>query len=478
MHNQAELFDKLDKLSKSEEYPFHMPGHKRNPESGICKGIQALDITEIEGFDNLHHAQGILKDAMENASNLYGSRRTFFLVNGSSCGILAAISSVVGEKDTLILGRNAHTSAYHGVYMTGCRVVSLYPEMSENSQTYGVIKAADLKRIIDANPKAKAVLITSPTYDGFVSDIEEFSRIVHEAGMLLIVDEAHGAHFGLDERVPKSSVTLGADLVIQSVHKTLPALTQTALLHICSDRVCEERVERFLRIYQTSSPSYLLMGSIDHCIKLMREKGRELFDAFFVKREKLLKELQTLKHLRICMAGEVQDPCKLRIETQPEWMSGRELFERLLMDYHLQMEMSDVGSVLAILTVMDTQEGFERLAKALKEIDAGLERRAFEKKQIRSLQEVLSELRAAEGSQPDMTVREAMDLADANKETVKFEDARGRIATDYLYIYPPGIPILLPGERITEKLLELVLFYEECGLTVQGLSDGRISVIR
>lgn len=505
MENKVSIYERLAAHAHSDLYPYHMPGHKRNSLAGFPAGVAELDITEIENFDNLHHAQGILKDAMREAAELYGADETYFLVNGSTCGVLAAISSAVSPGDTLIVGRNAHMSAYHGAYLRGCNVVSLYPKLIKEYGVYGAVEAGETERLLKRCPEAKAVCITSPTYDGFISDTEAIAAAVHAHGKLLIVDEAHGAHFGFDARMPRNSVDSGADLVIHSLHKTLPSLTQTALLHVKGDRVDRERLARFLRIYQSSSPSYLLMGSIDLCIRQMREHRREWFDSFFERRDALVRELSTLRVLKAVYAdavcgvtanaetcGETArgsacggfDPSKLMIFCQDAGISGVELQRILYEDYHLQMEMAGTHYVLAILTVMDTDEGYTRLAKALTEIDEACcagsqplqkEHAADTGSRLPQAEftAAVASLREQEGSR---NLARAMD--ESETEAVALEQTQGRIVTEFIYAYPPGISVILPGETMTEQVIALLESYRSKGLTMQGLKDETLRTIR
>ena len=513
MEKEFSIYERLAALARSDAYPYHMPGHKRNPKAGLPGGFAELDITEIEYFDNLHHAQGILKDAMEEAAAFYGADKTYFLINGSTCGVLAAIDSVIPRGGTLILGRNAHVSAYHAAYLRDCRVVSLYPELLKEYGVYGAVSIAETERLLQRHPEAKAVCITSPTYDGIVSDVKALAALVHAYGKILIVDEAHGAHFGMDARMPENGVFCGADLVIHSLHKTLPSLTQTALLHVKGSRVNRERLERFLRIYQSSSPSYLLMGSIDHCIRQMREHRGEWLDSFLVQREKLLKELSTLRVLRVVHAGDGNrcaengrsaetafgnasvgfDPSKLMIFCGGAGMTGVELQRVLLEKYHLQMEMAGEDYVLAILTVMDTREGYIRLAKALKEIDAacviGQEKSdtvtggaSGQKESGRTVGMSLRQEAFADAVYAQQRQERAMPLAQAmdadEVEAVALEHAKGRIVTEFVYAYPPGISVILPGELLTEQTIALIKGYRDKGLTVQGPADETLRTVR
>ena len=244
------LEQKLNELEQSDIYPFHMPGHKRaflpfaNP--------YAIDITEIEGFDNLHHATGILQEAQQKAADLYGAKKTYYLVNGSTCGLLAAISAAVPRGEKILVARNCHKAVYHAMYLRQLVPVYLYPE----DTAYGIqgqVTPQMVRKQLEQTPDIRAVVITSPTYDGVVSDIKNIADTVHAYGIPLIVDEAHGAHFGFSPEFPENATRLGADAVIMSVHKTLPAFTQTALLHLCSDRIAEKKGIDFDKAYTSST---------------------------------------------------------------------------------------------------------------------------------------------------------------------------------------------------------------------------------
>ena len=284
-----QLDQKLEKYATGEIYPFHMPGHKR---AGLFfPNPYQIDITEIDGFDNLHHPEGILKDGMAHAAKVFGAKQTFYLVNGSTCGLLAAVSAAVPKRGRLLMARNCHKAVYHAAYLRELSVDYLYPQITE-AGIQGAIRPDEVRLALAGEKKYDAVVITSPTYDGVVSDIEAIARIVHEHGIPLIVDEAHGAHFGFSEAFPVSAKALGADVVIQSIHKTLPAFTQTALLHLQSDRVSEAEMRKFLGIYETSSPSYIFMAGIEKCVRML--ENREILENinFFFYGDDRLKEMR------------------------------------------------------------------------------------------------------------------------------------------------------------------------------------------
>ena len=240
------LYKKLERYGQSDFYPFHMPGHKRNLASSAGKFPFERDITEISGFDNLHHAEGILLEAQENAAQLYGTRRCFFSVNGSTAALLSAISACVSKGGSILVARNCHKAVYHALYLRELQPVYIYPHEDSRLGINGGISPSRVERYLEEHPEVEAVLITSPTYDGIVSNVEKIAEIAHRHEVPLIVDEAHGAHFRFSEYFPVSAADLGADIVIQSFHKTLPSMTQTAVLHVCSDRVDVEKVKQFM----------------------------------------------------------------------------------------------------------------------------------------------------------------------------------------------------------------------------------------
>ena len=290
------LEQKLNELEQSDIYPFHMPGHKRaflpfaNP--------YAIDITEIEGFDNLHHATGILQEAQQKAADLYGAKKTYYLVNGSTCGLLAAISAATRRGDTILMARNCHKAVYHAVELSELKTEYLYPSITKEG-IQGSIHPKDVEEALKRHPKIKAVILTSPTYDGVLSDIRTIAGMVHEKNIPLIVDEAHGAHLGFSENFPASAVSEGADVVIQSFHKTLPSLTQTAVLHRMSERIAPERIRKYLSVYQTSSPSYLLMASIDRCVRILQSRSERYFADLEENLTTFYRKVQDLKHLKV-----------------------------------------------------------------------------------------------------------------------------------------------------------------------------------
>lgn len=484
MKKEELLIQRLKKYQKSEMYPFHMPGHKRaNGMDVHFPDPFSVDITEIDGFDNLHHPEGILKDSMEWAASLYGSDHTWYLVNGSTCGLLSAISAAVSHGGKILVSRNCHKAVYHGIYLNHLETVYVYPQQVPGLGIQGGILPEDVEKALKSEPDIQAVLIVSPTYDGIVSDVEAIAKIVHKAGLPLIVDEAHGAHFVYGDAFPKSALELGADAVIQSVHKTLPSLTQTALLHVKNNRpdggcyIDIKKIERYLQIYQSSSPSYVLMASIENSIFLMdqcRKEGKIAeFEAALLKMRKKLQKMKCLRLVEQDLAGTAGifdvDISKIVISVRNTGLNGEQLSEILRKKYHLEMEMCGADYVTAIAAIGDSEKGLKRLKKALIEIDQELEKNG---KACNDENENSVYSRHAESVLP---VFKAMD---GEQETVLLEKSCGRVCGEFAYIYPPGIPLLAPGERITKEILETLSDYIKKELPVQGLEDTGLSAIQ
>ena len=429
--------DELCKLASSDMYPLHMPGHKRRLDCDI--NPYTYDITEIDGFDNLHAAEGIIKEAEERAAALWGAKSSFFLVNGSTCGILAALSAALPKKGHLLMARNSHKAAYHAAYLRELQVTYLYPVFTEFGIQGGILPE-QVEAALEADESIEAVFLTSPTYDGIVSDIEKIAEIAHQHGIPLIVDEAHGAHLGFHPYFPKSAITLGADVVIQSLHKTLPAPTQTAILHWKSSYIKKERLEWFLNIYETSSPSYLFLASMDECVRLLTEETE----------------------------GFAKDPSKLVLRATKAGLSGEELYQLLREKYHLQLEMCQGDYALAMTSIFDREEGFNRLYAALEEID---KKEAAARRTITP--QFLTEAYAKR------TVRISIaEAQDAKTVEMGLKESVGKTAGAFVYLYPPGIPMLVPGEGISKEAVAVIKTCRENAFRIHGVTEGgKIKVV-
>lgn len=465
------LYDKLKAYGDSDYYGFHMPGHKRNPDITGAGLPYEIDITEIEGFDDLHHADGILVDAQKRAAEVYQADETHFLVNGSTVGILSAISGSTKKGDTILVARNCHKSVYHAIYMNELNPVYLYPEFDTEKHLNTEISVQDVRDALEVHPDIRAVMIVSPTYDGVVSDVEAIAESAHEKGIPLIVDEAHGAHFGFHPYFPESANKKGADIVINSLHKTLPSLTQTAILHINGDLVNRRKVRKYLDMLQSSSPSYVLMASIDACIELLAEKREEIFNSYADILADARKRLGELKHLQI-IETEHYDPSKIVISVKDSQMKSRELYWRLLNDYHLQMEMVAGTYVIAMTSVGDTKEGMDRLVNALLELD----QEAGERK-MDSFEESVGRMIHQEVVYSSAEMEHMLDEVQENQKKclkmLSWSDSIGYISTEYAYLYPPGCPLIVPGERISKEAVDMLMWYDRQDFSVEGLKKEK-----
>ena len=455
------LYEELRAYAKNDYYPFHMPGHKRNEEWLQLGEPISYDITEITNFDNLHHAIGIIQKEQEYIADFYHAKESFFLVNGSSCGILSAISACVPNEKKLLCCRNVHKSVYNAAYIRDIELEYIMPKVNEIGMPLP-IEVSQIKRALADFQDIGAVLITSPTYEGLCSDIEAIAKVVHEYHIPLIVDAAHGAHLGLFGYGIESPVKCGADITIVSTHKTLPCLTQTALLHLGqqSDLYVDcKKVKTFLSIYQTSSPSYVFMGSISNCFhKLKKSDFKQLYTGL----EYFYEKCEKLKYIHLFHDKSLlTDITKLVIYSDK--ISGNTLFDILRDRYHLEFEMASLGYILGITTIADKEEGFERLYFALQEIDLEIENTKEDQEFFEMIRE-----KASPYPKKRMSISQAMD---AQKEKELLREAVGKISGEYIYCYPPGIPILVPGEEITQEMVRDVKLLVESGINVQGLED-------
>lgn len=503
---QPGLLERLTEYAGSDAYPFHMPGHKRREiTDGIPGGFPdpyGIDITEIDGFDNLHHAEGILKDAMDEAAAIYGTDRSWYLVNGSTCGILSAVFATTENGGKILTARNCHKAVYHAICLNRLEAEYLYPEEITEFGINGGIRAEDVRKALEKDAmhcagnsgdvrgkitKIQAVLITSPTYEGVVSDIRVIADVAHEYGIPLIVDEAHGAHLEYADQChsfPKSALEYGADIVIQSLHKTLPCFTQTAILHVKGKLVDQDRISRYLSMFQTSSPSYLFMTGMERCIRYMDGDGRNEMIRYEKRLERFMERMEGLQVLEVLdreICGKYRtvagwDPSKIVVSTmRAEDFHGEELAETLRRKYHLEMEMTAPEYVIAMTSLMDTEEGFERLGTALLEIDGALRRRTESGRKEKAASETPEGLES-KVSHPvrRMLICEAMD---ADTERTAFQDTVGKVSAEFVYLYPPGIPIIAPGEVFTDAIVEKIMAYKAAGLLVQGPADPDADVI-
>lgn len=424
-----------DKLKGNKKLPFHMPGHKRNTKLLGDKLPYEIDITEIDGFDNLHCPEGVIKEIEEKAKKVYNSDNSFLLVNGSTVGILAAISTVLKQGDTVLMARNCHKSVYNAIELVGARAEYILPDTDE----FGIFKAVNTS-VIETKLKIikpKLIVLTSPTYEGVCSDIEKITRLAHSYNIPVLLDAAHGAH--------NISLAKSADIVIMSLHKTLPALTQCAVAHVNSTLVDAKLFRIKLSVFETSSPSYVLMASIDECLSFMSDN--ELINQSFIKeRNALLRSLSPLNKLK---AVEYDDLTKLVIFCGESDITGVQLSDMLRNDYNIEVEMSCKDYIVLILTICDDFENYKTLSKALISIDKTLEKRGF-------------------SANNQLSLPQKSDIFAKNPAFVELDNCEGKVSAEYIWAYPPGIPLITPNEVISAELIDYIKKNIGCGINIQS----------
>ena len=453
-----ELLEKLKQLRQDDPYPMHMPGHKRIRSD--FPDVYDIDITEIEGYDNLHRPEGIIKQLEDETAKLYGADEAYLSVGGSTDMILTAIFAATKQGDKVLIARNSHKSVYHAAILRDLDVTYVYPEILDFGIP-GEIKPEQISEILSSENDIKACILTSPTYEGVISDIEKISDICHSHGVSLIVDAAHGAHLGFGD-FSKNPISLGADAVIVSLHKTLPSLTQTAsLLRNKDSLISAELIRKYFDYFETSSPSYVLMAGIDRCVSFLQEKGKAAFEDYEIRLGILRREIEKIPQITLFKPDCFDyDPSKLVLHLKGR--SGMELAD-ILRRGKIEPEMSSLDYCLAMTSVMDTDEGFERLNEVLKNSTPG----ENSKKSAAGLYSITPEKR--------------YDIGIAEKSEIFFKERNeliGEVSGATVTVYPPGIPLIVPGEVFTEEVSESLEAAETSGLTIDGDSDGKYTVIK
>ena len=447
-----------------DELPMHMPGHKRN--SALAPYLRRLnadiDITEIDGFDNLPRAKGVLRESMRLASELYGSHRTFYMVNGSTGGVLSGIHALTMPGDTALVARNCHMSVFHALGLRRLTAHFIEPEYDHSFEVVASMSPLIVERALVEHPETRLVVVTSPTYEGVISDIPAIARVVHEHEAVLLVDEAHGPHLDRSPYFTGSAVGAGADIVIHSLHKTMPSLTQTALAHVATDRKAQRFVEA-METYLSTSPSFLLLAAIDGCIRLMAEKGPELHEKWFDALMDFDERILPLEHLVVLCHGRDYldahpdfyrfDFSKLLISCLDTNLTGPELMNLLRSKYRIEAEMASSRAVLCMTGPGDTRESLSRLADALLDIDAGLKEESRRASAINTPHLL-----------PDISISEAEERP---WREVSLDEAEGLLCAEYIMAYPPGVPLAIPGCTITADTLDALRTRSDSGIKLK-----------
>ncbi len=473
------IFNALMKYADSNPLPFHMPGHKlgRGIPAEFSRDLLRMDVTEIPGMDNLHFPNGAIREAQELAARAFGADNTFFLVNGSTCGIHSAIMTICRPGDALIVGRDCHKSVVSGMMLAGANPVYISPRLERSFGIPSVIMPEDVEDALRQNPDAAGVLITRPNYYGICSDIKRIAEIVHSYGKVLVVDEAHGAHLAFNKKLPVPSIHAGADICVQSAHKTLPALTQGAYLHVKGGRVDGDRLKFNLGMLQTSSPSYMLMAFLDIARAFMEEKGAGLLDYFLDDVEWLKTQLHTEGRMALLSAEDMEqycshDPTRLVINVSKTGKTGFEVEKLVRKNYNIQVEMSDFSNIICIGTCADEKQHLEGLYKGL----LGLIGKKAMETPFNKIQDFADMyIRNLKIPQCAIPLKDVMNL---NHQYVDIKHAGGRVSAGMVTPYPPGIPLVCPGEIISQEHVAYICALIDAGGTVNGIEDDMtVSVV-
>ncbi len=474
---QTTIFEGINKLLKRDTVSFHVPGHKNAKifekyHTNFINNISKIDTTEIPGTDNLHNPSGIIKEAQEKCAEFYGSDKSYFLINGSTCGIYSMIMAVTSPGDKVIVQRDCHKSVINGIIMGGLIPIYIKSQIDTNRLIGMGVSTKEVEKALIDNPDSKAVIITYPNYYGVCSDIRQIAEIVHKYNKILLVDEAHGAHLRLSEKLPVSALDVGADIVVQSTHKTLTSFTQSSILHVKGNRVDIEKLKFMLSLHQSTSPSYILMASLDMAITMAKEEGNFLMEKLIDHINTFKSDLQNASNIDIlskedilkCGAKDI-DITKLVITMKDIGISGIVLEEILRKKYNIQMEMVDMINVTGVSSIANEKNDFNRLSKALKSI--------YQDGQVTHIKEELPEYSFMI---PEMKVI-PRDAIYKNKEDRPFVESGGLISGEYIIPYPPGIPLICPGEVITEELIEYVELLKSKEIGIVGTNDKRLDLI-
>ncbi len=473
MRNERPLVEALNTFVNGNPTSLHVPGHK----NGVLSNLHILinealkyDVTELPGLDDFHHPEEAIKEAEQLLTETYESDASFFLVNGSTVGNLAMIYATCHAGDTIIVQRNAHKSIFHAIELVGANPVYISPEWDETTKTASHVKTATLKEALDHYAHAKAVIFTTPTYYGLVSEhLEEQIALCHTLNIPVLIDEAHGAHFAASNHFPKSALQLGADIVVQSAHKTLPAMTMGSYLHVRSNLIDIDTVNRYLRMLQSSSPSYMIMASLDDARHYVATYLESDFTYLREKRDHFIAALKLLNGIDIV---EVDDPLKLLLRV-PGY-SGFELKEALENE-KVFVELADMEQVLIILPLL--KQGvpypFITIKSRIKDAITNLQK-TMKRQQV----PITMQLESEKVSKPTISITE---VRQSEKEWIPYTKAIGRISAEFIIPYPPGIPLLVVGEKITVAKLTYLTDLLAYGAEFQGnhqLKEKRICVLK
>lgn len=472
--NQAPIYEALVKLRKKRIVPFDVPGHKRgrgNPELVELLGEKCvgIDVNSMKPLDNLGHPISIIRDAEELAADAFGASQAFLMIGGTTLSVQTMILATCKAGDKIILPRNVHKSAINALVL--CGAIPIYIEMSVDPKI-GIALGLENDRVaqtIKDHPDAKAILINNPTYYGICSDLKGLTEMAHEAGMMVLVDEAHGAHLHFTDKLPISAMDAGADMAAVSMHKSGGSLTQSSLLLI-GEQMNPEYVRQIINLTQSTSASYLLMASLDISRRNLALRGKESFEKVIELSEYARREINAIggyyaysKELIDGVSVCDFDVTKLSVYTQGIGLTGIEVYDLLRDEYDIQIEFGDIGNILAYISIGDRIQDIERLVGALADIKRLYSRDG-------------KDLIAGEYIQPEL-VLSPQEAFYSERKSLTLDDSVGQVCGEFVMCYPPGIPILAPGERITREIVDYIQFAKERGCSLQGTEDPEVNHI-
>ena len=472
--NQAPIYEAMVKLRKKRIVPFDVPGHKRgrgNPELVELLGEKCvgIDVNSMKPLDNLGHPISIIRDAEELAADAFGASHAFLMIGGTTSSVQTMILSTCKAGDKIILPRNVHKSAINALVL--CGAIPIYIEMSVDPKI-GIALGLENDRVTQAikdHPDAKAILINNPTYYGICSDLKGLTEMAHEAGMIVLVDEAHGAHLHFTDKLPLSAMDAGADMAAVSMHKSGGSLTQSSILLI-GEQMNPEYVRQIINLTQSTSASYLLMASLDISRRNLALRGKESFEKVIELSEYARREINAIggyyaysKELIDGVSVCDFDVTKLSVYTQGIGLTGIEVYDLLRDEYDIQIEFGDIGNILAYISIGDRIQDIERLVGALADIKRLYSRDG-------------KDLIAGEYIQPELMLS-PQDAFYSQRRSLALADAIGEVCGEFVMCYPPGIPILAPGERITREIVDYIQFAKERGCSLQGTEDPEVNHI-
>lgn len=468
---RAPIYEALQEMQRMRLVPFDVPGHKRgrgNPELTSLLGEKCvgLDVNSMKCLDNLCHPVSVIRDAEQLAAEAFGAAWAFLMVGGTTSAVQSMILCVAKRGEKIILPRNVHRSVMTAMVLNGAVPVYVDPECDDDLGISLGMRTDAVRRAVAENPDAKAILVNNPTYYGICSDLAEIVRIAHQAGMLCIADEAHGTHFYFGEGMPVSAMKAGADMAAVSMHKSGGSLTQSSLLLI-GPSMQEGYVRQIINLTQTTSASYLLLSSLDISRRNLALRGRDAFAGVVEMARYARSEINEIgdyyafgKELINGDSIFAFDETKLSVNTLDVGLAGIEVYDLLRDEYDIQIEFGDLGNILAYLSIGDRERDIERLVSALSEI-----RRLYKKSKAGLMKQEYIEPIVAMSPQ---------DAFYAEKTSLPLRQTEGRVCSEFVMCYPPGIPILAPGERITRRILDYIEYAKAKGCQMTGPEDAKI----